>query len=163
LSFADVEQEIHLKICEVLYEDRTRPLKYVYTAMWNHARNIRRASRRTDTFSHQAPVVEDFEADDFDGAGTPRAACVAIAPFDLGNRLEDRSCLRRLDARLSLRHKDTLKHVVALSPPGIPRVRGELQRARGEVQEVCADLGISYQGWRNRVASARKAAAAELA
>lgn len=128
LTLEDVEQEIHLKICEVLYADRGRPLKVVYTAMWNRARNIRRDGRRSAQHLSDQPV-EDLDL---------------LAP-DETERLENRSCLRRLDARLSTVHKDTLQRSVAAT-----------------TGETIAELGLSYEGWRKRLITARRAAASEL-
>jgi len=98
-TLQDLEQELHLKACEVLAADGTRPAAFVYASLWNHARNFRRAatvqSRRLVDCAGQ---IETFA----DGQQSQQS-----------HRLEDCYCLRRLDAGLSPEHKDVIQRALS--------------------------------------------------
>ena len=123
LGLADVEQELHLKACEVLARDRDAPADYVWASIWNRARSLRRKAR-TPTV---AKNVSRCELDWAIGGSSSLHAEINWA------RLESRDCLARLDAALSPTGRDTLRRVA--------------YKTSAENQQ---ELGLTHEGWRKR-------------
>ena len=126
LDVEDFEQELHLKACELLFQNRNVDLRYVYKSLWNRGRNLRRDSQLVDGRRDYKDVPE--------------------VEYELEEHLENRSCLRVLEAALSPTHMSTL-------------VFASMHKS-GEAREA---FGLSYQGWHNRLNRAREAARLALA
>lgn len=127
----DYEQELHLKACELLFQNRDRPLKFVYRCLWNHGRNMRRHARMVSRKKVELADDADLEW---------------MATYSIEKDLEDRACLRVLDKALSPAHMATLTYgsehtrKEAMAHFGLSHEgwRRRLNRARAEARAALA-------------------------
>ena len=126
-TLEDYEQELHLKVLELKKHNRVVNESYLYKSLWNRAWDLRASAFRLDKHHVDGEPPEDG--------------------YEIESLLEDRSCVRLLEAALSDKHMAIL--------------------IAAAMQHTCtADsqrlFGISPQGWHKRLGRAREEGARVL-